>query len=698
MLRSAASLRRRRRRFLATAAVTATAAALIPGVLLATPHASADDACQPGANGLLFVTETCTDPSLSTPKIDIDESRSTTDPQTGVTVNYRYVHGYFVDRPTAKFAFYFPAADKYQGRFFEETYPLIAVEAAAPADIAFALTHGGYAVATNNDGGVPVSQTLAGYRVNAAAAKFSREEAKVVYGASIARPRGYIYGASGGAYQTIGAAENSTGVWDGFVPIVPGVPNAIPSFASVSMLALRVLHDKLPQIAAAMQPGGSGNPFKGLTETQQSVLKEAMRMGLPVRGLWQYKTLTDRVGAEVAKIGASYSKLDPTYLSDFWSVAGYEGHDQASVRAVRVQDTATVVSMSGNVITLGKALKNPVALAYATLTVTNGDSSGKAAFISKVSGKTVTLSAASLPQLAPGTTVSIDNSTIIAMEYYPRHGVPGTDQYGWNQYRDPSTGQPKEVQRAFLTGPVLATYSGGLPTGNFHGKMIMLGSTMDVQAYVWSTDWYRKQAAKDGLSSNYRLWIEENADHHDPGSALLADPGSPDLNPDYLAPYSPELYQALLDLDAWVTQNKAPAATTNYKLDSLNQVSVSAVAAKRGGLQPTTTLTVHSKKAPKPVNSITVRKGTTVQLVVKAATPPGGGRITKVEWDFTSKQKFVKGKLAKVSATITATASHRFTKKGTYFVVVRISSQRTGNAKEVYTQVQNLARVRVVVN
>jgi hypothetical protein len=662
-------------------------AALVPAVLMSASDATADAApCQTGSNGQLFITETCVDPSLSQPVVDIDQQRSTTDPSTHVSVTYRYIHGYFADHPSAKFAFYYPAASAYQGRFFEETYPLVSVEDAAPTDIVFALTHGAYAVTTNNDGGVPVSQVLGGYRVNAAAAKFSRIEAKTVYGDSIARPRGYIYGASGGAYQTLGAAENSDGVWDGAVPMVPGVPNAIPSFASVAMLALRVLNNKLPQIVDATQPGGSGDPFKGLTPTQKSVLKEVMSMGLPVRGLWQYKTLATRVGGEVAVIGASFASLDPSYVSDFWSQPGYEGHDQASVQAARVQTTATVVSMSNNVITLDKALSGP--LSFATLTATSGASTGGSAYINHVSGKTVTMdSVGSLGQLAPGTTISVDNSTLIAMEYYPRHGIPTADEYGWSQYVDPSTGLPKEPQRSLLAGPILATYSGGVATGNFHGKMIMLASTMDMQAYSWSADWYRKQAAKAGLTGNYRLWISDNADH---------DPFSSDLNPDYIVGYNGEMYQALLDLDAWVGQGKAPAATTNYKVSSLHQLSVTAPAGQRGGIQPALSLTAQSKNS-KPTNSITVRKGATVQLVVKAATPPGAGRVVRVEWDFTSSQKFTKAKLAKASKSVTATASHRFTKKGTYFVVVRVSAERSGDANAAYTLVKNLARVRVVV-
>ena len=58
---------------------------------------------------------------------------------------------------------------------------------------------------------------IGGYRPNAAAAKFSRRVAAALYGDDVPT-RGYLYGGSGGAYQTIGGAEHTQGVWDGFVP------------------------------------------------------------------------------------------------------------------------------------------------------------------------------------------------------------------------------------------------------------------------------------------------------------------------------------------------------------------------------------------------------------------------------------------------------------------------------------------------
>ncbi len=156
-------------------------------------------ACQPEyAGGPLFITATCVDPVLDQPYIDEDQLGTITDPTTGVTVSFRYIHGGFTGS-AARFAFYFPAPDMYRGRFFETTYPTLSQENAAAGcpsvgtsacSVAFAISNGAYVVSTNNAGGVPAGGALAPYRANAAAAKYSRIVAdQMVYHTS-ARPRG----------------------------------------------------------------------------------------------------------------------------------------------------------------------------------------------------------------------------------------------------------------------------------------------------------------------------------------------------------------------------------------------------------------------------------------------------------------------------------------------------------------------------
>src|SRR5262249_23550106 len=211
-----------------------------------------------------------TDPRFNEPYIEVNELRSQ-------PVPHRYVHGGFKGTD-ARFSFYFPDKDRYQGRFFHNTYPMattsdigpfpIAFEVAT-GDLGFCIDSGAYYVQTNLGGAdraPPADPAIAAYRVNAAAAKYSRVVAAEIYGPH--RPYGYLFGGSGGSYQALGAAENTRGIWDGFVPFVMGCPNAIPSMCTIRMHALRVLRarNKFPALMDAINPGGSGDPYAELND------------------------------------------------------------------------------------------------------------------------------------------------------------------------------------------------------------------------------------------------------------------------------------------------------------------------------------------------------------------------------------------------------------------------------------------------
>ena len=665
----------------------ATAASAKPSVPPAVPD------CQPTyTGGPLFITPDCVDPSYTNPYVDIDQKGSVTDPTTGLTVQYRYIHGGFTGTTTT-FSMYFPPARQFRGRFFESTYPTVTTDTIAPSDIVFALYNGAYVIASNNNGGVPAGGVLAGYRANAATANFSRLEAATIYHKS-ARPRGYLYGASGGAYQTLGAAENSSGVWDGTIPMVPGVPNAIPSFQSNQLLGLDLLNGVLPQIADAMAPGGSGDPYTGLTPAQSATLQEVTKMGFPLRGWWQYATLN---GGAYPIVAGVVEGIDTTYVSDFWSVPGYEG-SFPSVEATRVQANTSVVAPSGtNSLTLANVPSG--FLTNADLTITSGSLSGTKFYILAVSGNTVEISGSNAG-ITAGTTVNIDNSAVVALQYYQRHQVPTPDEYGWNQYRD-ADGNPLYPQRPFLVGPILTamTTGGAIPDGLFYGKMIMLASAMDVQAYSWSADWYNSQAQAalgSNYAGNYRIWFMDNADH---------DPGGPaDTNAvaaaDHIVSYTGELQQALLDMDAWVSKGVAPPASTNYTMDyNATQAVLPPDAKSRAGVQPVVTLTVGGG------SKIEVAAGKSVTFSVRAQEPPrnGGGRINLVEWDFEGTGSFTPGTPISIpTSDLHQTASFVFSQPGTYFPVVRITSQSSkyqpkGAPSLPYGQVLNLAGVRVIV-
>src|SRR6204780_5105542 len=258
-----------------------------------------------------------TDPTFSQPYVDVDEWRD-------IPVHHRYVHGGFRDTQT-RFSIYLPPEGSYQGRFFQHITPVPDSEHLAqhqaPGEqdkIGFSLDSGAYFLETNG-GGVfggygSDDPTIAAYRANAASARYSRVVAAEMYGEH--RPYGYAYGGSGGGYRTIGSAENTTGVWDGFVPYVIGSPMAIPNMFTVRMHALRILRDRFDRIVDAVEPGGSGDLYEHLDEEERAALTEATRMGFPPRSWFGHRTM----GMHAFPV--LYQGLvmaDPTYFEEFWS-------------------------------------------------------------------------------------------------------------------------------------------------------------------------------------------------------------------------------------------------------------------------------------------------------------------------------------------------------------------------------------------
>jgi len=286
---------------------------------------------------------TTKDTLFKEPYVDVDEWRD-------APVRHRYVHGGFKGTD-ARFSLYFPPKEKYQGHFFQYITPFpdnenLSQGASGEEDkIGFSITHGAYFIETNEGGRIDFAHpnaadpTLGAYRVNAAAAQFSRVIATEIYGGK--RPYGYAFGGSGGAYRTVGGMESTEGVWDGVVPYVLGSPMAIPSVFTVRMYAMRVLHDKFPQIIDALEPGGSGDPYAGLNEEEKGALQEVTKMGFPPQSWYGYKKMGIH-GFLVLYQGVVGA--DRTYFdSDFWNKPGYLGYNPpASLLKARIQQVSRI--------------------------------------------------------------------------------------------------------------------------------------------------------------------------------------------------------------------------------------------------------------------------------------------------------------------------------------------------------------------
>ncbi|MET1754963.1 PKD domain-containing protein [Novosphingobium sp. RD2P27] len=666
------------------------------------------------------------DPTFAQPYIDVDEWRD-------APVRHRYVHGGFKGTDT-RFSFYFPPKAQYQGRFFQHITPVPDSEnlaqKAKPGEfnkIGSAFESGAYFIETNGGGQIDLTRganvlkdpTITAYRANAAAAAYSRKIASQIYGGK--RPFGYAYGGSGGGYRTIGSLENTTGVWDGAVPYVIGSTMAIPNMFTVRMQALRVLRDKFSGIVDAVEPGGSGDPYAGLTPYEASVLREADRMGFPMKAWFGHKTM----GLHgFAALYGGVAGADPTYFTDFWTKPGYLGHDhpeyftkdriqhKAKVAEVITAREAARLGLSTDPFAqenrggVDNAYKGPPAEAEnvvgyrlastppsvyflgGDLNVGSGSAAGKRLMLSTLKGDVVMLGVADqrlAKQIQPGDEVTVDNSNFLAMESYHRHQVPGPEFKVWDQFRS-ADGTPIYPQRPMLLGPIFVkSTSGSLQTGKFEGKMIVAASLLDREAMPWQADWYRKQVQKNlgsGATDSFRLWYTDHALHGDEPTVEAAN---------RIVSYVPVLQEALRDVALWAEKGIAPPASTVYSIED-GQVRVPADAAERKGIQPVVALTVDGGK------SIEVKAGQTVTFNGSIAVPPGAGYVTSAKWDFTGDGSFSEAtKLPAKARQATVSATHRFDKPGTVYVALRATAQREGESGNPYRQIPNLDRVRVIV-
>ena len=669
-----------------------------------------------------------TDPVFSDPYIDLDEWRDE-------PVRHRYIHGGFNGTDT-RFSFYFPPVDRYQGRFFQYITPVpdsetLSQGASGEADkIGFSIGSGAYFIETNGGGransatpGSDVDPTIGAFRANAATAQFSRAVAGKIFGGK--RPYGYAFGGSGGAFRTIAGAENTEGVWDGYVPFVLGSPMAIPNVFTVRTLAMRVLDKKMPEVADAVDVGSNKNPFDdiGLNDEERAALVEATRMGFPLQGwhAWNHLGLH-----AFALLFPAVVAADPSYFEDFWTKPGYAGYEPtASLKSAMIHHKTRVAKliMADEAVALGlevgelagrprgladdawkaqqgeHAAAIPVAIQVTgvpsqntlgtDLVVESGEAAGIHLPMARLEKDIAVLSPGSeesLAKLRVGDELLFDNRNFLAVQTYHRHQVPGKDYMVWNQFRD-SEGNPIYPQRPVLLGPPFARGATGVDqTGRFHGKMILLENLYDTEAFAWQADWYRARAKEylgPALDNHFRLWMTDHANH---GDFTLQ------VDPTHTISYLGVLQQALRDLSAWVERGVEPPANTVYEVVD-GQIEVPASAGERKGIQPVVTVTANGNERAE------VKAGDTVELVGVAGVPRGTGELVAAEWDIDDEGTYpVKGEIVDAGDnTVRIELSHRFDQPGVHFVTLRVASQRDGDSGTPFARIQNLGRARVIV-
>ena len=238
------------------------------------------------------------------PFVEVDEWRD--DP-----VRHRYVHGGFLGTET-EFSLYFPPAEQYEGRFLHH------VEGggggtprAQPGDIALACAYGGYLVVSNQGHTGPdathLDREIHHYGASVATARHSRVLAAEMYGDP--PHHGYIWGGSGGAGRTIAILEHAPDLYQGAVVyILPHVAQQV--LCATVANAARVLGDALEGVIDATAPGGSGDPFAGLSSAQREALADVVPGRLPA---WRRRP--DLPGVDRAeRRGARDGRLRPRLL------------------------------------------------------------------------------------------------------------------------------------------------------------------------------------------------------------------------------------------------------------------------------------------------------------------------------------------------------------------------------------------------
>jgi hypothetical protein len=667
----------------------------------------------------LFITGDSEDPHFNQPYIDVEEWRDepaevpnlfglTTQRQGAPPIKARhlYVHGGFKGTDT-KFAFYFPPKEQYAERFYQATHQLLTNENSTPYNVAMTLAAGAYCVQTNM-GGAEIARSaelnvaggtdpsIGSYRANAAAAKYSRVVAQRVYGRAH-RTHGYLYGGSGGAFQVVDSAQNTSGVWDGFIPYVMGDAVANPSAFLVRAHALRVLKDKWPAVMDAFEPGG-GDPYAGLTAEEKVALDDATRYGFPPRAWFNY---VPQGTGPLGLVAAFIPLLDPTYLDDFWTKPGYIAAS-SSASAARIRSSATVVRVieqpAPTPFVMGTQLELSSVpsgdLANIDLIGASGAAKGQSAPIGTVKGNIVSFGVGANPAVVhgfhAGDTVTIDNSKYLALQTYYRHSIPkrgSTFDFPptYDSFRN-ADGSPKYVQREIMVGLQQNVINLGATQGQIHGKMIELQSLMDGDALPWEAAWYQtkvRDVLGSGFDDNYRIWYNDNAQHVAPTTALQMT---------HVISYQGILEQALRDLSAWVEKGVAPPVSTSFTVKE-GQVHVPPSAAARKGIQPVVELKVNGGVRTE------VAVGKPVTFTATIETPPGTGSVVAADWDFDGSGEYpTPEQLSDHRSTrVAVTASHAYTRPGVYFAAIRATSQRQGDAETPYARAQNLGRVRVVV-
>lgn len=683
-----------------------------------------------------------TDEYFGKPYIDRDEWRDR-------PVRHRNIHGGFAGTAT-RFNFYFPAQEYYKGRMFQ---PLEGAHAGHEDAFSGAMGEmlgglemmghrlGGYMVESNSghigddiDPRGGDDPTLYGYRASVETARFSKHVAAQVYGS--APSYSYVWGGSGGGRRSPLCFEYGADVYAGALPFMGGgnveahgtksrVRSEAPiCFGSMFNVQRLLRHDKkLERVIDAMQPGGSGNPFDGLTNHEREELANLYHLGYP-RGdefmiahpmgqMWLWTSIADLLLEE-----------DGDYFESFWKRPGYIGHDSPdhvkqdlidvrkpvervlTAKALledpdfKGPEYAAVRTMAGLMAATSNRYDLPIAILVKGLgsgyrqgtgvRVLSGKAAGRQLYALEVCGDLLfcdgrrEANILRFTDVAAGDQVHIDNRAFLAFCYSYRHHISADPMFDFLRV----DGAPLYPQHGLpLQSPLM-----GVPySGQYEGKLMWVHHTHDsslwpTQGVIYGQAVLRAQGPQRS-AERFRMRWTENAEHISP--AYLASSPSRATST-WLIDYMPIIEQSLVDLCDWAEKGIAPLGTQFAFADG--KVTLPPTAGERGGIQPV--VSVHANGASRAE----VKAGAPVTLEVEGQAPPHGGTIIAVEWSLDGGGQFaaesgIDGKSDKVRLS----KSHRYEKPGVYFATARVTSHREGDVAAKHRRLVNVASARIVV-
>lgn len=632
------------------------------------------------------------DPYFGDPFVDEDVWRDE-------PVRHRYVHGGFSGTDT-RFAFYFPEARHYDGRFVHfleggagghEKSP------GSPHFMAWTQTFGAYYIESNQghlglDPGPP-DPTIVNFRASAESARYARKLAAEMYGQ--APHHGYLFGGSGGGVRTIYGLEHVFDVWDGGCMFVTGDTTSLSAGPTPGAVA-GLLGPKLEQVVDALEPGG-GDPYAGLTKTEAASLRALFEVsGYPKRALFQLTRPTFELVSAPMMVSA-ITAAEPDFVETFWNEPGHAGADgeladrlvdeTIVVREVMTADDLEAAGLASAFTSAVRGIGNlpyqwvgvkgerqlTGGIEFAAVSILTGQDAGKTLTCYGAIGDVAIVGGPSAAPhgetLVPGDKIRVDNRAYLAACTRHNYGpLPSGLGFGGVSNQ--------------LTLPM---------TGRFHGKIILVEAALDGLIMVRGQAYDQKVRAAlgDRADDYWRVWWVDNSSHTGAGGPAGPRPTLQSRLVEWLGVAK----QGLVDLIDWVERGVPPAPSSVFHLEQ-GQLVLAPTAAERQGLQPLVAAWANGGARAE------VAVGEEVTFNVEAEATSFGGTIRSVAWDFDGAGAFGEAESIEGSPTkVSFTRTRSFTAAGTYFPAVRVVSLRpgAGDGGPGPRGYENLARVRVVV-